>query len=40
MPDRFWAPPHIWLPDSLSLAIHSPALVISMSSAPRPRSRL
>ena len=33
-------PPHWLLPLRLSLAIHRPALVISMSSAPRPRARV
>ena len=34
------SPPHEVLPPKLSLAIHSPALVISRSSAPWPRDRL
>ena len=32
--------PHCALRSRLSLAIHSPALVISMSSAPSPRERV
>ena len=32
-------PPHLLEPSRLSLAIQRPALVSSMSSAPRPRSR-
>lgn len=33
-------PPQYWVPSKLSLAIHRPALVISMLSAPSPRPRL
>ena len=40
MPERLSLPPHSCAAEKLSLAIHSPALVSSMSSAPYPRDRL
>src|SRR5258705_13802232 len=40
MPACWATPPHWVVPFRLSLAIHKPALVISMSSAPRPRPRV
>ena len=40
MPARLASVPHWLVPSRLSLAIHRPALVISMSSAPSPRPRV
>ena len=40
MPACPLTPPQVALSSKLSLAIQSPALVSSMSSAPRPRARL
>ena len=40
MPAWLDFPPHWALPFWVSLAIHSPALVMSMSSAPSPRDRV